>query len=357
MLTRSKKTSRPLFLIAILLGSGIAMTLVEAAHAERPGRYPRPKTDKVSLLLKGKKYRADEMVTVIVTLNGSSSDRFKALVEQKNVHKRRVMKNLRSLSLRLPFSMVDELASLPEVLHISSNEVVRTLGHVSLTTGAEAGQAAALAAGRGVIDGSGVGIAILDSGIDLNHAQFAANSNGPRVVASVDFTGENRTDDPYGHGTFVAAAAAGGAGGGADYTGIAPGASLLNVRVLNSSGEGTVEAVMAGLDWVAEHARQYNVRIVNMSIGTRAVESYKYDPLCRAVRGLVNSGILVFAAAGNEGKDADGEKVYGAIHSPGNEPSAFTIGATNSFQPDGRFADGVATPPGAPVTLSSDPVI
>jgi subtilisin family serine protease len=319
------------------------MTLMEIAHAEQRDRNSEFKTDKVSHLLKGKKHGADEMVTVIVRLNGSSTHRLDALIKQTRVHKRKVMKNLRSLSLSVPFSMVGELASLPEVSHISSNEAVRGFGHVSLTTGVDAGQAAALAAGRGVIDGSGVGIAILDSGIDLNHAQFAATGNGARVIASVDFTGENRTDDPYGHGTFVAAAAAGGAGAGADYTGIAPGASLLNVRVLNSAGEGSVETVMAGLDWVASHARQYNIRIVNMSLGSQAIESYKYDALCRAVRGLVNSGVLVFVAAGNDGKDSSGQKVYGAIHSPGIEPSAFTIGASNSFQTDGRLDDGVAT--------------
>src|SRR6185437_13017589 len=197
-------------------------------------------------------------------------------------------------------------------------------GHVANTTGAVAGQAAATAAGRGLIDGTGVGIAILDSGIDVNHAQFASTGAGPRVLASVDFTGENRTDDPYGHGTFVAAAAAGGPGAGPEYTGMAPGASLLNVRVLNSNGQGTVETILAGLDWVATYARQYNIRIVNMSLGMQAVESYKYDALCRAVRGLVNSGIVVIVAAGNDGKDAQGNKIYGSIHSPGIDPSAFT---------------------------------
>src|ERR1041385_8253546 len=80
-----------------------------------------------------------------------------------------------------------------------------------------------------------------------------------------------------------------------------------------------------------------------MSLGMQAVESYKYDPLCRAVRGLVNSGVAVFAAAGNDGKDASGQKLYGTIHSPGIEPSAFTIGATNSFQTDGRHDDAVAS--------------
>ena len=253
------------------------------------------------------------------------------------------MKRLGTFSLSLPLEMIDELASFPEVSYVSSNEVVQTFGHVSTTTGAEAGKATALAAGRGVIDGSGIGVAILDSGIDANHAQFSATSTGSRIVASVDLTGENRIDDPYGHGTFVAAAAAGGAGAGAEYTGIAPGVSLLNVRVLNSAGQGTTETVLAGLDWVATHARQYNIRIVNMSLGTRAIESYKYDALCRSVRALVNSGILVFVAAGNEGKDASGQKIYGSIHSPGIEPSAFTIGASNTFQTDGRLDDSVAT--------------
>jgi subtilisin family serine protease len=298
-------------------------------------------THKVSPLLKG--HKPDETVTVIVMLDGVSSPRLNAFLNQNGVHKRREMKSLGSFSLRLPARMVTELASFPEISHLSSNEAVSASGHVRDTTGASAGQASASASGRAMIDGSGIGIAILDSGIDSNHAQFSAAGGGSRILASVDFTGENRTDDPYGHGTFVAAAAAGGAGAGAAYTGIAPGASLLNVRVLNSAGQGTVESVLAGLDWVATNARQYNIRIVNLSLGTRAVESYKYDALCRAVRGLVNSGILVLAAAGNDGKDASGQKIYGAIHSPGNDPSAFTIGASNTFQTGARLDDGVAT--------------
>jgi serine protease AprX len=80
-----------------------------------------------------------------------------------------------------------------------------------------------------------------------------------------------------------------------------------------------------------------------MCLGMSAVESYKYDPLCRAVRRLSNSGILVFAADGNNGKDHDGNKIYGLIHSPGNEPSAITVGASNTFQTDERKDDGVAT--------------
>src|ERR1041384_6929790 len=342
--------SRVKLLLSVLLPISILLTslgwanfapVVHAGGLDRPSKSQR--ADKLSPVLKDDKQQPDKRVTVIVTLNGSISGRLNAFLAQSEVRRRREMKSFGSFSLNLPIRMVAELASFPEVFHVSSNEVVQSLGHVSLTTGAEAGQAAATAAGRGSINGSGIGMAILDSGIDVNHKQFTAAGGGSRVVASVDLTGENRTDDPFGHGTFVAAAAAGGPGAGTAYTGIAPGVSLINVRVLNSNGEGTIESVLAGLDCVSTHARQYNIRVVNMSIGTRAIVSYKYDTLCRAVRGLVNSGILVFAAAGNDGKDALGQKVYGAIHSPGNEPSAFTIGASNSFQTDGRNDDVVTT--------------
>jgi subtilisin family serine protease len=80
-----------------------------------------------------------------------------------------------------------------------------------------------------------------------------------------------------------------------------------------------------------------------MSLGAPAVSSYQNDPLCRAARALVDAGIVVVAAAGNNGKDANGNKIYGQIHSPGNEPSVITVGAANTFGTDARDDDGVAT--------------
>src|SRR6185436_20843784 len=139
------------------------------------------------------------------------------------------------------------------------------------------------------------------------------------------------------HGTHVAAIAAGeGSPTQGAYEGIAPGAKLVNLRVLNSQGIGKVSAVLAALDWLIANKGSYNVKVVNMSLGTRAVNSYEDDPICNAVRKLVDSGVVVVAAAGNLGKDEDGRKVYGGIHSPGNEPSAITVGASNSFGSDVR---------------------
>jgi len=196
--------ARLISLIAITLTTLISVTLVQSTHAERS---EQSRGQKVSLLLKGN-HSANENVTVIVTLDGPRSGRLNAFLAQSGVHPRREMKSLRSFSVSLPFGMVAELAAFPEVVFVSANETVSTRGHVADTTGAAAGEAAAATAGRGTINGSGIAIAILDSGIDLNHAQFSGSPS--RVLASVDFTGENRTDDPFGHGTFVAAAAAGG---------------------------------------------------------------------------------------------------------------------------------------------------
>src|SRR5205807_5983034 len=88
---------------------------------------------------------------------------------------------------------------------------------------------------------------------------------------------------------------------------------------------------------------KYNIRVVNMSLGAPALSSYKNDPICRASRALVDAGIVVVAAAGNNGKDAIGNKIYGQIHSPGNEPSVITVGAANTFATDSHADDGVAT--------------
>src|SRR2546423_1931658 len=87
----------------------------------------------------------------------------------------------------------------------------------------------------------------------------------------------------------------------------------------------------------------YNTRVVNMSVGMPAIDSYMNDPLCRAVRRLVDAGVVVVVAAGNNGKDGSGNKLYGRIHSPANEPSAITVGASNTFGTDARLDDRVAT--------------
>src|SRR6201995_3530588 len=224
-----------------------------------------------------------------------------------------------------------------------------TKGHLAKTTGTADIDRDTMTSPTGVtttrkIEGAGIAIAIVASGFYPSHKMFLGRNGKSRVIYSQDFTGEGRTDDPFGHGTHVAGLAAGnGQIAGGAYEGVAPDANIINLRVLNSKGVGTTAGLLAALNWVYNNRSVYNIRVVNMSLGASAVDSYNNDPVCRAARKLVDAGIVVAAAAGNDGKDANGKKIYGQIHSPGDEPSAITVGATNTFGTDTRADDVVAT--------------
>ncbi|MFN2452690.1 MAG: S8 family peptidase [Pyrinomonadaceae bacterium] len=322
-----------------MIGQSNAQSLSHPAASQTPA-------DKVSPDLReqqrGRKER-DEQISVILQLNAPASGQLNALLNRNGVHIKGRFEQLNSYALELPASVVEELTAFEEVLSISSEQQVKSLGHLSQTTGADA--AARAWSGRSNLDGSGIGIAILDSGIDTSHTEFLNPDTGAlRVIVNQDFTGEGRTDDRYGHGTHVASIAAGNSSVAMGaYRGIAPNANLLNLRVLNSQGVGTSSGLLGALNWVMANRAQYNIRVVNMSIGIPAITSYKNDPVCQAVRKLVDAGVVAVAAAGNNGKNSSGQKIYGAIHSPGNEPSAITVGASNTYGTDDRSDDTVTT--------------
>src|SRR5205823_4414372 len=197
------------------------------------------------------------------------------------------------------------------------------------------------------LDGTGVGIAVVDSGIFDSHHFFMGANGQQRVVTNIDFTGGLDVDkDPYGHGSHVAGLVAGSKGQDTEllnYRSMAPNAIIINVRVLGANGTGTSAALLNGLNWIYTNRAAQNIKVVNLSLGTPAIDSWHNDPLCRAARKLVDAGIVVVAAAGNNGKNAAGTKIYGAIHSPGNDPSVITVGATNTFGTDARNDDGITT--------------
>jgi len=217
--------------------------------------------------------------------------------------------------------------------------------------------------GSSSLTGAGVGIAILDSGVMQSHSAFAGANGGSRVTTRVDLTrnpldpfatgsdltGVNQTSggdinspDGFGHGTLVAAIAAGGnVPGNTESTGIAPGASLVDVRVLDDTGVGDLATVLEGMNWILANAKQKNIKVVNISLGGDSTDSYLDDPLCNAVRTAVASGITVVVAAGNYGQSAAGLEVFGTVSSPGNEPSAITVGSVNMHNTADRSDDTV----------------
>jgi serine protease AprX len=161
-------------------------------------------------------------------------------------------------------------------------------------------------------------------------------------------TGDTDRVDEFGHGTHIAgvitgsASAASGVTGGYD-GGIAPGAHLVNVRVLGANGTGLTSDVIAGIDWVIANRSRYNIRIINLSLGHAVMEPASTDPLCEAVARAVRAGIVVIASAGNRGKTEDGRQILGGITSPGNSPYAITVGALNTWNTTSRSDDSVTT--------------
>jgi serine protease AprX len=198
--------------------------------------------------------------------------------------------------------------------------------------------------GRGPLTGRGVGIAVVDSGI----ARVPAIRD--RIVATVDFTasGGNGADE-YGHGTHVAGILAAAAPAGDQplvterTAGVAPGAHLVNLRVLAADGSGQVSDVIRAVEWAVENRHRYGIRVINLSLGHPVFEPVDDDPLCEAVERAVRAGLVVVAAAGNLGKTPDGKLVVGGIESPGNSPFAITVGALNTKQTPQRSDDVLAT--------------
>ncbi len=165
-------------------------------------------------------------------------------------------------------------------------------------------------------------IAIVDSGIDKNRADF---DGGARVVADQVITQllPNSPGDGRGHGTFVAGIAA---GSGANYGGAAPGAKLVSLDVMDDNGMARTSDVIAAAQWIYEHKDQYNIRVANFSLHSTVPSNFTKDPLDKAVEKLWLGGVTVVAAAGNYG-NADGPS--GVMFAPGNDPFVITVGAVD----------------------------
>ncbi|HEX9474848.1 MAG TPA: S8 family peptidase, partial [Steroidobacteraceae bacterium] len=194
------------------------------------------------------------------------------------------------------------------------------------------------------ITGKGVTIAVLDTGL----WQDLSQNFGSRLLASIDVLNGGSgpvTGDPYGHGTHVTSIAAGGAMNAAgEYLGIAPQAKLVIVRAFDGTGGGRYTDVIAGLNWIVAHQKQYNIRVLNLSFGAPPQSNYWDDPLNQAVMAAWSAGIVVVASAGNEGPKPM------TIGVPGNVPYVITAGAlTDNSTPydgtDDRLASFSSTGP------------
>ena len=180
--------------------------------------------------------------------------------------------------------------------------------------------------------GKGIGVAILDTGI-YPHIDFDS-----RICAFVDFIlNKKMAYDDNGHGTCVAGILAGsGAASMGKYKGAAPGCHLVALKVLDRFGNGNKEDVLKAFEWILCNRQRYNIRIVNISVGTTYRTRSEQDVLVKGVEKLWDEGLVVVAAAGNQGPDPGSVTAPGAAKRSSQSVPATCFPGSGQFQAVGR---------------------
>lgn len=208
----------------------------------------------------------------------------------------------------------------------------------------------AQAAWNSNFNGSGIGVALIDSGVNA-HPDLLTSGLLPisRVVYSQSFVpGDSSTADAYGHGTHIAGLIAGngisstGPIFSQTFKGVAPGANIVNLRVLDQNGSAKDSQVIAAISQAISLKSRYNIRVINLSLGRGVFESYKQDPLCQAVEKAWKNGIVVVVAAGNNGRYLP-TSGYATVTSPGNDPYVLTVGSMKPMGTPERTDDLIAS--------------
>ena len=193
------------------------------------------------------------------------------------------------------------------------------------------------------VTGKGVGIAVVDTGVNDALADFKTSTGQSRVVATVKTNAAaTALADGHGHGTHVAGVALGNSWAQAstsatrgEYVGVAPGANLVAVQVSDDQGTAYASDVIVGIEWVIANRATYNIRVLNLSLLSTVAESAATSYLDAAVERAWLSGILVVVAAGNLGPGT-------ALYPPANDPFVITVGASDPVGTTSRTDDGMA---------------
>ena len=252
----------------------------------------------------------------------------------------------------IPDAALAALAAHPAITRVSLDRpVVATMERTGATIGA-----AWVRKNLGYT-GAGIGIAIVDSGVTAWHDDLTSDASdidmggevptitiGQRVAHFVDFVSTLPSAyDDFGHGTHVAGIIAGnGYDSGGARSGVAPGANLVVLKVLDAAGRGYISHVIAAIDYAVAHRAKFNIRVLNLSGAAGVDESYQTDPLTLAAKRAVEAGIAVVSAGGNLGRNAQGAPQYGAVTAPGNAPWVITVGASSHMGTVSRSDDTVA---------------
>jgi serine protease AprX len=290
----------------------------------------------------------DGTVTVIVQYRQGPNESVLTNMKGRGASIRTRLQSIRAVTLHVPVSMLTELSNDPNVLYVSPDRSLKMTSNPQVEQYVTAVEADVAAAQYG-LDGTGVGVAIIDSGVAA-HADLNDASGNSRVVYSQSFVaGDTTTSDKYGHGTHVAGLVGGtGVSSGAangysgTFAGIAPNVNIINLRVLDQNGVGTDSQVIAAIQQAIALKNTYNIRVINMSLGRPVFETYTLDPVDQAVEAAWKAGIVVVAAAGNDGRYGP-TNGFGTIGVPANDPAVITVGATRTAMTATRADDTIAS--------------
>nr|WP_269438156.1 S8 family peptidase [Phosphitispora fastidiosa] len=316
--------------------------------------------EKISAELAGKIDESpDSVIPVIIQTQQGLQQKHKTWVQQRGGQIRHNLSIIKGFSADLPAAAIEKMAQDNDVIKITYDAEVQTC----LDTAVPAINAPA--AWEAGLTGQGVTVAVIDTGI-YPHPDLVEPNN--RIIGFKDFVKKKTSPyDDCGHGTHVAGIIAGnGTESGGQYKGVAPEADLVGVKVLNAKGSGPISNVIAGVQWVVQNKAVYNIKVVNLSLGAVAKESYTTDPMSQAVEAAWDAGLVVVAAAGNSGPEP------GTIGTPGINPRIITVGAADDlgtidmgddviaeFSSRGPTIDGLSKPdlaaPGVGITsLAAD---
>jgi serine protease AprX len=334
--------------LGVLLGLTLLVGgLPSAALADRP----QGKAHVDSLVLQKAVQNPNAMVPVLI----HRTDPRAAVdaVRQHGGSVKRELKTAHAVAAKVPLSALDALAKEPGVSHISYDVPLRVVDNAHDAGGDRGSRgngvgldlsrlqtaypfavdSASLWNGSAPLQGSGVTVAVLDSGINDKLPDFQTSCRGgqsrvlQKVAVAVDDHGG--PEDDNGHGTWVAGII-GGRGCGdphgrsdhGDYVGIAPSANLIGIKVSDKYGQAAASDVVAGIEWAVDHKDQFNIRVLNLSLVSSVAQSYRTSLLDAAVELAWLRGLVVVVAAGNTGPNSVGA-------APANDPYAIAVGATD----------------------------
>lgn len=246
--------------------------------------------------------------------------------------------SLDAFTMRVLPSQFDAMAADPAIKTVSSNSSVSAFAAPNSGPSGPNVLRETLGLTAASPTGKGIGVAIIDSGI-VPSADFDG-----KILGFYDFVKAGgaltMAYDDYGHGTHIAGLVGSNGANGSQYKGVAPDVRLIVMKVLDSTGSGKTSDVIKALTFATANRQLLGIDVINLSLGHPVFESAKTDPLVQAVEAAVRAGIVVVASAGNFGiNPATGQPGYAGVTSPGNAPSALTVGAFEDKGTAGRSDD------------------